>query len=432
MRKSSKGNLAVIGLFHLGSVFSIGFASLGYRVLGLDQDKSIIKKLDQNKIPLHEPGLDELLKNNKKNISFTSDFSGLSNYSQVFFTQDTETDGSGSVEKLRKMLNLAIPNLQQNVTIVIVSQIPIGFHRKLYKQIRSKRPELNFSLYHWVDTIIMTNALDRFSTPERIIIGKLTIEEKINPALKKILANFSCPVFEMSYESAEITKAAINLYLATTVTFANTLSDFCENFGGNIYDIIPALKSDKRIGNFSYINPGLRIAGGHLERDLLMLKRLADKKKVSPGIVEKIISENEKRYLWIEKQLRILSHNHTIKKITLWGLSYKKNSTSVENAPSIKIINKLFKKYSITGYDPLAIIAKDLPITRTKDKYTALKNSDVLILLTDWNEFRNPDFKKIYQIMKEKIIIDSIGFFSHTNQPEGFIISRLGVGVDSL
>ena len=206
----TKGNLAVIGLFHLGSVFSIGFASLGCGVLGIDRDKSIITTLNQNKIPLYEPGLDKLLKKNRKKILFTTDFSKLSDYSQVFFTQDTETDGSGSVEKLQKMLTSAIPNFQQNVTIVIVSQVPIGFHRKLYKQIKSQRPGLNFSLYHWVDTIVMTKALERFLTPERIIIGKLTADEKINPGLNSILSNFSCPVFEMNYESAEITKAAIN------------------------------------------------------------------------------------------------------------------------------------------------------------------------------------------------------------------------------
>lgn len=425
----AKGNLAVIGLFHLGSVFSIGFSSLGYQVLGLDPDRKIISKLQKNEIPLYEPGLDKLLSKNKKYISFATDFSKLSQISTVFFTQDTETDGSGSVEKLEQMIDLSLPYFKQNVTITIVSQVPVGFHRNLQDHIKSKRPDLKFTLFHWVDTIVMTTALERFLIPERIILGKQISDEKINSQLKSILNEFSCPVFEMSYESAEITKAAINLYLATSVTFANTLADFCENFGGNIYDIIPALKSDKRIGNYSYINPSLRIAGGHLERDLFMLNRLAEGKKISSGIVSKIIDENEKRFLWVDKQLKIISKNQQINKISLWGLSYKKNSTSTENAPSIKIISRFQNRYSISAYDPLAIVPSSLKLklNRIKDKYTALKNSEVLILMTDWDEFKDIDFQRIGRLMKNKTIIDCVGLFSKIKQPEGFKVVRLGV-----
>lgn len=429
MKKSSRGKIAVIGLFHLGSVFSIGFSSLGFKVLGLDQDKKIIQKLEKNQIPLHEPGLDKLLIKNRNNISFSTDFSKLSDYSTIFFTQDTETDGSGSVEKLEAMIDKALPYFSQNVTIISVSQVPIGFHRKLDKYIKSKRKNLDFKLYHWVDTIVMTTALERFLTPERIIVGKLDSDEKVNLPLKNLLTIFNCPVFEMNYESAEITKAAINLYLATSVTYANTLAEFCENFGGNIFDVIPALRSDKRIGQFSYINPSLRIAGGHLERDLFMLNRLATSKKISSGIVGKIINENERRYLWIERQIRKLQKTNGISKISLLGLSYKKNSTSVENAPSVKIIQKLQSKFKFFGYDPEAIIPKELNLDfkRVKDIYSSLNNSDVLILLTDWDEFKDLDFDKISGFMKSKIIIDCIGFFSKQKMPEGFQVIRLGV-----
>lgn len=426
----AKGSLAVVGLFHLGSVFSIGFSSLGFEVLALDRDKYVVSKLSKNEIPLFEPGLSKLLSKNTKNISFSADFSKLSKYSTVFFTQDTATDGSGSLEKLEQMINLALPYMSDSVTIVIASQVPIGFHRRLSRKIMAEMPNLDFELYHWVDTIVMTTALERFLNPERIIIGKFETGAKINSSLKLILSKFSCPVYVMSYESAEITKAAINLYLATSVTFANTLSDYCENFSGNIYDIIPALKSDRRIGNFAYINPGLRIAGGHLERDLFMLSRLAGQKKVSSGIVSKIIEENDKRYLWIEKQIKKISRKKPVKKISLWGLSYKKNSTSVENATSVKVINRLCNRYSIAAYDPLAKLLPSSKFVRTKNKYLALKKSDVLILLTDWDEFMQTDFGKVSRLLKTKTILDCIGYFSHTEQPEGFNIIRLGVGTD--
>lgn len=359
---------------------------------------------------LHEPGLEELFKKVKKNYYPTTDFSKVEASSLVFFTKDTPKDNFGSQKELIDLIDEALPHFKQKVTIVIMSQVPIGFCRKVKKRIQKKRPDLSFSLYHWVDILVMTSAIERFSKPERIMIGSNNPSISLSPALKKGLKLFNCPVFNMSYESAEMTKAAINLYLANSVTYANTLSDFCEAYGANINEIIPALQTDKRIGPHSYLRPTLRISGGHLERDLEMLKRLSKKSSISPGVVNFILDENSRRYQWIIRKLKPLLSIRSNAKICIWGLSYKKNTTSTHNAASIKVITDLSKQSSLNVYDPMAILPKELAgYKRFKNKYDALKGADCLLILTEWDEFEKANTKRIKNIMKNPFIVDSTG-----------------------
>lgn len=428
MKKNPENhNLAVVGLSHQGCIVGIGLASLKKKVLGIDNNLQHINLLSEGQLLFFEQDLAKLLKKSQNNIHFSADFQKLEKIPTVFFTQDTATDGSGSIDKLNSLVSQAIPYFSNNVTIIIMSQVPVGFCRKLAKKIKKQRADLNFNLYHWVDTIIMTKAIDRFLNPERIIIGTSS-PEPVSLNLKKILQLFSCPIFEMSYESAEVTKAAINLYLANTVTFANSLSDFCEAGGADINEIIPALQTDKRIGLDAYLKPGLGIAGGHIERDLLMFKRLAKNKRISPGIVKNILSASNNRYLWVEKKLS------KFKTICLWGLSYKKNSDSTENAASVKIISKLSKKHKFQVYDPLAKMPKGiLGYKRFKDKYLALKGVDCLLILTDWDEFQKVDIRKMKEMMKQKIIIDSVGvLYSQRVKLSGFKYITMGVGASSV
>lgn len=421
MTNLNKFDLAVIGLSHLGTIVGISLASLKRHVLAID-NLPHINLLSEGKFPFFEQDLAKLLKKSKNYIHFSADFQKLKNIPIIFFTQDTATDGSGSTTKLNSLISQAIPYFSNNVTIIIMSQVPIGFCRKLVKKIKKVRPGLNFNLYHWVDTIIVTKAIDRFLNPERIIIGSDPLES-FSPHLSKILQLFSCPVFEMAYESAEVTKAAINLYLANSVTFTNTLADFCEAVGADINDITLALASDKRIGPDAYLRPGLGIAGGHLERDLLMLQRVAKNKGISSGIVKHIISANNKRFFWVEKKLSKLTT------VCIWGLSYKKNSDSTENAPSLKIISKLSKKHKFQVYDPIAKMPKMFGYRRFKDKYQALRGADCLLILTDWDEFQKVDIGRMKKMTKLKIIIDAVGIlYPQAKKLSGFKYLSMGVG----
>lgn len=427
---SKKQSSAIVGMSHLGLVVTAGLALIKPPVIGIDTDKKLIKELIKGKLPLFEPGLEETLNKVNDNINFTSDFSCLKKIKFVFFSQDTATNGTGSVKKLDQLLNQAIPFFIDGVTIVCMSQVPIGYYRKLKENIEALRPDLKFNLYHMVDTIIMTNAINRFINPERIIIGSANSNLAFSKSLKNFLKLFSCSVFHMSYESAEITKAAINLYLANTVNFANTIADFCEVSGADINDIIPALQTDKRIGSYAYLHPTLRIAGGHLERDLFMFKRFAKKKSISSGIVESIIRQNNKRYLWAINKFN--QHFKNIKQptICIWGLAYKKNSDSTMNAASILLIKNLSKKARIHTYDPMAILPKNLNgYKRFNDKISALRNADCLLVLTDWEEFGKIDPMVLTKMRKNLVIIDSMGILNNVKDKlNNLTYITMGVG----
>lgn len=430
-----KTKTAFIGLSHLGLVTSISWASVAPPVLGIDKDREIIKSLKNGKLIikeggtlLHEPGLDELFKKVKGKYYPTTNFSEIKNVDLVFFTLDTPKD-SGSQKPLNDLIDSAIPHFKNEATIIIMSQVPIGFCRTTKGRIQKKRKDLIFHLYHWVDTIVMTNAVNRFLHPERIIIGSDNPSKPFTGVLKSGLKSFDCPVFHLSYESAELTKAAINLYLANSVTFANTLSDFCEANGSDINEIIPTLQTDKRIGPYAYLRPTLRIAGGHLERDLLMLERLARKKKISNGAVGFILKQNNKRYKWVLEKLK----THLAKKnpaICIWGLSYKKDTTSTKNAASLEILKALKGKAKIKVYDPMAIVPSQIKgYTRFNDKYEALKGADCLLILTDWDQFNEAQISKIKNLMKNHLIIDIVGIFeARRGELKNFTYIIMGVG----
>lgn len=439
--KIPQQKIAFVGLSHLGLVTSISWASLGINILAVDNNKHLVDELKKGGLrlreggfELYEPGLEELFKQAQGRYHLTEDFSQLKDIDLVFFSQDTPTDGSLSLKKLHSLINQALSFFKPKLTIVLMSQVLIGFCRSLEDRIKKKKPDFPFNLYHWVDTIVMTTAIERVLKPERIIIGSANPQNPFPKNLQSVFKLFKCPVFHMSYESAELTKAAINLYLANSIAFANTISDFCEAVGASINEVIPALASDKRIGPFAYLRPSLRIAGGHLERDLSMFKRTAKKCRISSGVVSSILGMNARRYRWaIDKLNSLVFKKIKNPYVCIWGLSYKKNTTSMHNAASIKILECLSGKCRLTGYDPMAILPQKIKgFKRYGDKYEAVKGTDCVLILTEWDEFKNVDLKLIHKAMKRPIIIDSVGILHcYKKSMENFTYVAMGVGTKS-
>jgi len=427
--------VAFIGLSHLGLVASCCWTNIDKPVLGIDIDKNQVDNLQNGHVSLSEPGLQEYFNKVKKDYQVSTDFSLLKKSNIVFISKDTsiKENGESSTKKLDQLIYKALPYLKNRVVLVLMSQVPLGYCRGLENRIREKRNGLNFTLFHWVDTIIMTNAIDRFLNPERIILGASSPIKKLPTKFTNKLTKFKCPIITMSFESAEVTKAAINLYLATSVAFANTLGDYCEAFGANINEIIPALQTDKRIGPFAYLRPGLRISGGHLERDLVMLKKLGKSKNINLGIVNYILKMNKNRYNWVTKNTENLFQNNRTPVLGIWGLAYKKNTDSIHNAASVKILNKLKSKAKFKVYDPQALLnCNKYSAVQVKDKYDAITNVDCLIILTDWEEFKNIDQKRFNNLLKGKLVVDATGILAKNLDNTSFKYVGLGVGNSSL
>ena len=359
-------------------------------------------------------------------VSFSNDFSKLANFDVIFTTHDTELTGNNRLGKLNTLIDRLIPNISNNTTLVLVSQVPVGFCRELYQKIEVARPGVKFNLVHMIDTFIMTRAIECFTNPSRIVLGFEKSPYKVPANFQKVLDSFECPKLLISWESAEVTKASTNVYLATSVTFANTISDICEVSGANMSEVIPALRLDKRIGQFAYLRPSTGIAGGHIERDLQMFTKLSKQKNARVDLIKLITKLNKNRYKWVLKKLQELSLKSG-SNITIWGLAYKKDSESTMNAPSVKIIKELQKKYKINVYDPKAKLPKNLSATQFSDKYQALKNADCLIILTEWDEFSNPNLKKVAAQVSKKNIIDSVGILQN-NKSSLQAFNYLGMG----
>lgn len=423
IKKSLKNDIAFVGLTHLGLVFSICLSSLRKNILALDTDQKILSQLSKGIVKTPEPGLQKLLLKHRRNLNFSSDFKLLSEISLIFISLDTPTDKPFYLKKLGSLIDQVITHISDNSVLVIASQIPVGFTRKLKNRIERKRPKLKFKLYYFLNTLIIGDSVNRFLKPERIVIGLDIFDELIDPLTQGFLNLFKAPVFKMSYESAELTKSAINLYLASSIITSNTIADFCEITGANINEIIPALKSDRRIGPYAYLKPTLRISGGHLERELVKLKSLSSEYKISSGIVDPLIKLNESRINWLVKKIKEFLKDQSIKTITLWGLAYKKDTNSTDNAVSMELIKKLSKKFNFQIYDPEAILPKNLSgYKRFRDKYHALENSDILIVLTEWEEFSKADYQKIIKSLKNPLIIDCVNIMK-----EGMPVIRMGI-----
>jgi UDPglucose 6-dehydrogenase len=221
----------------------------------------------------------------------------------------------------------------------------------------------------------------------------------------------------MGYESAELTKTAINLYLFGAVTYANTLSDLCEAVGANWSEMVPALRLDRRIGPAAYIRPSLGVAGGNLERDLVTLRGLGHRHGVDVAYVDTLLAHNARRYRWVQRQLdRCVLDRDGRAVVAVWGLAYKKNTRSTKNSMALRVIENLRGRAEVRAYDPL-VKAPDVNLAATlvESREAALVGADCLLILTDWDEFASPS-RAGFQSMRRPVVIDCVGVMDPSRQ----------------
>jgi len=404
--------IGIVGLSHLGIVASAGLASMGLEVTAVDEAERVAG-LAAGRLPVHEPGLEDLLAQSAP--AFTADYAALKSCDVVIVALDTVTDelNRSDLSVLDACVDRALPWLPADGVVALMSQVPVGYTRDLATRLCSRRHDLKARVYYWVETLVIGEALVRYLRPERIIIGgpELRAGEPAaaEPALDALLNRFGCPVFRMNYESAELCKAAINLYLSVSVTYANALADLCEATGASMRALIPALRGDKRIGPAAYIRPGLGIAGGNLERDLVHLRELARSKGVDASLLDLILKTSASRYGWLLQALeQAVLKSGTRPRIALWGLAYKKNSRSTKNAVSLRLIADLKGRAAIVAYDP-AVTEVPAGIEMARSALDACRGADALVIVTDWDEFATADPTAIGAALKSPVVVDAAG-----------------------
>jgi UDPglucose 6-dehydrogenase len=391
---------------HLGLVSAIAVAAKGFAVVCYDADAQLIGRLSTGDLPISEPGLDELMRTNRERQTFTTELTAIARCDVVYIAADVPTDdlGQSDLSPIRNLIDKILPAVDSHAVLVVLCQVPPGFTRAL----AAPPPELR---YYQVETLVFGQAVERASRPERFIVGCADPAKPIDARLRTVLEAFGCPILQMRYESAELAKISINMCLVASIGVANMLAELCEHIGAVWSEIVPALKLDRRIGPFSYLSPGLGIAGGNLERDLATVERLASAHQSDAGIVHAWLSNSRHRRDWAVRTIRTALLNGTPDAVlAVWGLAYKENTNSVKNSPSLATIAQL-PQTSLRLHDPL-VPASAAAHSRAQGFATPLeaaRGADGLMILTPWPQYREISAADIAQNLRGRVVLDPYG-----------------------
>ncbi len=411
--------VCVFGLWHLGSVITACLADLGFEVIGLDKNKDVINNLNKGVPPLYEPGLQDLTKSGIKKSKLKFTFSpevAFKNIEYLWIAFDTPVDENdkADVSYLEHMITSVMKYFKDDLKIIISSQAPVGFTAKIEK-IYNKKYHKNVYFVYSPENLRLGEAIKVFMNPDRIIIGikEESHIEKFLPIFSKISNRLEW----MKIESAEMTKHAINAFLATSVVFANELAILCESVGADMREVERGLKTEVRIGPKAYVRAGGPFGGGTLARDINFLKDLGKTYNKNVFLFDSVKKSNDYHKDWIKRKSLDLFKNLQNKKFGILGLTYKPNTDTLRRSSSIELCEWLFENGSvIKAFDPNI---KDLPGELSKK--IKLKNNirdviediDCIIVATEHSIFKELKESDIITL-KNKVIIDPNGFLEKT------------------
>jgi len=411
------------GMTHLGLNTAAATAARGFSVIGYTPDLALANDLQASRLPILEPDLDRYVAENASRIRFTSDAAALALCDIVYIAADvpTDDDASSDLSPILALIDTVANHLRSDAVMVVLCQVPPGFTRRITSVPHDR-------LIYQVETLIFGRAVERAMFPERFIIGCADPGQGLPSAYLTLLQKFDCPILPMRYESAELAKISINFCLVASVCVANTLAEVSETIGADWSEIAPALKLDKRIGQFAYLTPGLGISGGNLERDLRTVINIGAETDIDVGVVEAWIANSAHRKEWTWRTLRdqvLADCPHP--RIAVLGLAYKENTHSTKNSPSLRLLAHL-EDQDVTVHDPV-VPAKVVPWAKGAESAAAAwKDADVLILATPWPEYRNISVDDLATDMRGRVIIDPYRLVDGANATtKGFTWHVLGM-----
>jgi UDPglucose 6-dehydrogenase len=417
-------NIAVVGSGYVGLVSGTCFAEMGNHVTCVDIDPVKIEKLKKGIIPIFEPGLEALVLKNvtNKNIDFTTNLSeAISNAKIVFIAVGTPMgdDGSADLQYVLAVAKSIGASMNKEIVVVDKSTVPIGTADKVKAEIQQELDKRNTAVkFHVVSNPEFLKegaAIDDFMKPDRVVIGADTsyafdiMKQLYSPFLRT-----NDRFIKMDIRSAEMTKYAANAMLATKISFMNEIANICEKVGADANQVRIGIGSDKRIG-YSFIYPGAGYGGSCFPKDVKALKKIAEEYGYKANLITAVEHVNDAQKLVIaNKVIKRFGEDLSGFSFSLWGLAFKPGTDDMREAPAIYIVKELVKRGAkVKAYDPKAISeAKEYYLKGIENieyynsKYEVLKDTDALILLTEWKEFRSPDFEEIKSQLVSPIIFD--------------------------
>ena len=414
--------IAIIGTGYVGLVSGVCFAEFGFDVTCVDKDQSKIQALKQGEVPIYEPGLETILKRNTEanRLFFTSDLNKAVKNSDVVFiavgTPSRRGDGHADLSFVYGVSKEISCSIEGYTLIVTKSTVPVGTGEKVKDIIIKNNPNAEFDIVSNPEFLREGSAIEDFMRPDRVVVGLETERaKKIITTLYRPLFLLETPIIFTSLESSELIKYASNAFLAVKISYINQMSDLCENVGANIDDIAKGMGLDKRIGN-KFLHTGPGYGGSCFPKDTLALVKTAKDNKTSISLVEETVKYNDLRKKGMVDKILQAVGDIKNKNIAILGLAFKPETDDMRESPSIDIINGLLKlKANIFVYDPAAMLeAKQIFSDKVNFSYSSQEcttDKDILIILTEWNEFRALEPKSILELMKGNTIIDLRNIF---------------------
>lgn len=429
--------IAIIGTGYVGLVSGTCFAESGNYVTCVDIDKTKVEKMKNGFVPIYEPGLEVLFERNTKagRLHFTTDLaSGIKDAEIIFLALPTPPGADGSAD-LSFVLKVA-SDLSEIITdykvIVDKSTVPVGTAEKVHDVLKEKLDSSLFDVVSNPEFLREGVAVEDFMKPDRVVVG--TSSERARKIMSQLYEPFvrqGNPIIFMNERSAEMTKYAANSYLATRISFMNEIANLCEIMGADVDMVRRGMGSDSRIGK-RFLFPGVGYGGSCFPKDVQALAKSAREHDYDFKILKSVMQVNElQKEILSQKIIRHFNGDLQGKTIAVWGLAFKPNTDDIREAPALTIISRLLNKGArILAYDPEAMdnvrqIFGD-KITFCEHEYDALKDADALAIITEWNEFRTPDFDLIKQLMKNPIIFDGRNIYDVQS------VKNLGFYYDSI
>jgi len=408
--------VAVVGVGYVGLVAAACLAEGGNHVICVDKDKNKINNLNDGIIPIYEPGLTEIIKHNEAagRLIFTTDLKSAVDNSLIMFIAvgtPSADDGSADISAVLKVTGQIAELMDDYRIIVTKSTVPVGTHQKV-SEVMSSKTEKPFDYVSNPEFLKEGSAVEDFMKPDRVIIGTT------NPAVREILKQLYYPfmrkssrIIFMDPASAEMAKYAANTMLATRISFMNEMSVLCDKFGADVESVRVGIGSDSRIGN-AFLFPGVGYGGSCFPKDVRALIHMGKEQNSPMTIAEAVQRANYDQHdRFAQRVVEHFGTNTKNTKLAVWGLAFKAKTDDIRESPAVWCIKKFIESgISVTAYDPEAGVygkaAVDGKIETADDAYDVLGGADALVIFTDWQEFRNPDFDLIKEKLNKPLIFD--------------------------
>ena len=429
--------ICVIGVGYVGLVTGTCFADLGNAVICLDISEERIAKLKRGEMPIYEPGLEELVVRNvaAKRLTFTTSYQDAVPGSDLIFiavNTPPSTDGEADLQYVRMAAESIAPVMADYAIIVNKSTVPVGTGDAVAEilQAHGKKIGVDFDVVSNPEFLAEGTAVYDFMNPDRVVLGGTNREAAEKVA--QLYLPLRCPIMTTDLRTAEMIKYASNAFLATRVSFINEIATICEKVGADVKEVAAGMGLDKRIGR-AFLNAGIGYGGSCFPKDVKALTWMAEINGCHPQLLRSVMEINRDMRRQSIAKLRELMGSVRGKTIAIWGLAFKPNTDDVREAASLDIIHILQNEGAkVRAYDPVAIDsarAASKGVEFCDDAYSATVGADALMLVTEWNEFKQMDMERVAASMKQKILIDGRNIYDPQRMRDlGFVYRGIGRG----